>query len=333
MSSLNPPENKGQSVVHPTRKRGIRRKLGTFYSRFIFRYWRAVDSLAGANLVSWFMSPILLVDLLSRLEDFPHFIRYRSLLPKDFWKGCTPWVHYFRMTRDWDEFLVLSSFGDRLGLPYWKKRLTLRGEPLQTRPDWEKRPVILAFLHTGPYLLIRLWIRSLGIKAAAYVGTIPSVLDNEYYQKILEEADKKYDLADVPHTFRGVDELMKAVRFLKPGRVLTIALEGGYSYTNDDCREIEGIPIFLKDGVCHMAAKTNAIIIPTSIHRTESCRYELRLGKQVPDALIRTGNFGGAMDHLLTELWTDLKSNPSDLTWSALEALNPKMVKERAAWP
>ncbi len=175
-------------------------------------------------------------------------------------------------------------------------------------------------------------MRSQGVPTASLIAAMPALLDNEHYQKILDAGDRLYGLAGVPHLFRGSSGLREAIRFLKPGNVLTMALDGGKPSPESDRQDAGGFPIFIKKGACRVAAQTNAIVVPVSVKRRGS-RFELRFGKPVPDELIQKQDLSEAMQHVISELWPDLQEDPSDLNWTTLEALAPTLQVKRTGWP
>ena len=207
----------------------------------------------------------------------------------------------------------------------------MRGTLPHALPEWGERPVILAFLHTGGFGLVGYWLRSQGIPCASLVDGLPPILMQEDHWKIAVVGDLRYGLKGVPHLFHRGERLRKAIRFLKPGHALTVALDGA-ELTSD--RYDAGVfPILVQKGACRIAAQTNAIVIPVSVRRTAVCRFEIRFGNPVPDELIQREDFTGATQYLISELWPDLKENPSDLNWTTLEALAPTLKVKRMEWP
>jgi len=305
-----------------------------FYNERLYRIFGAVERIGGAAVVPFLMLPFTVVDILRRRHDYPKFVRLREAMPHDFWKGLGPRRHYFRMIRNWQEFLGVVIFYNRLGLPYWRKRFEVQGKSPRELPEWGKRPVILAFMHTGNFGLIRWWMRSQGMPTASLIGAMPAIVDNKDYNKILDAGDRLYGMEGVPHMFRGSGSaLREAIRYLKPGRVLTMALDGGAVSPEAERSDAGGFRIDVKKGACRVAAQTGAIVVPISIRRIGICRYRVKFGQPVPDELIQKGDYAGATQHLVTELWPEIKEHPEDLNWTNLEALHPELQVPRIEWP
>jgi lauroyl/myristoyl acyltransferase len=327
-SQLPLPLAKNQSPRFTLRGKGYRLR---FQNIILHGTYRAVECIGGAAVIPWLLVPFIGRDLVKRRRDYPQFVRLRNALPPDFWKGIGPRRHYFKMIRDWNELLGAALVYHRWGLPYWQKRFQVRGTPPYALPEWGKRPMILAFLHTGPFGLVRYWLRSRGIPCASLVDGLPPILLREDHWKILAAGDLRYGLKGVPQLFRRGERLRDAIRFLKPGHALTIALDG--AELTSDRYDAGGLPILVQKGACRIAAQANAVVIPVSVRRTTACRFEIRFGKPVPDELIQKEDFAGATQYLISELWSELKENPGDLNWTTLEALAPALKVKRMEWP
>jgi hypothetical protein len=110
------------------------------------------------------------------------------------------------------------------------------------------------------------------------------------------------------------------------------AQKGICAFGDGDEREsclVENRPIFLKQGVVRMATQTNAILIPISVRRIGLCRFEIHYHSPVPDDLIRKHEAGKANQYLVSDLWADIKDDPTDLNWTTLEELSPALNKKR----
>src|SRR3569833_583513 len=64
---------------------------------------------------------------------------------------------------------ILEFFHERLGASKWRDRLQIDGLEYLESARRQKRPVILAFWHFGPYILLRFWLRAAGFPAANLV--------------------------------------------------------------------------------------------------------------------------------------------------------------------
>jgi lauroyl/myristoyl acyltransferase len=313
------------------RRKGFWGSLRFLYYKVIIQFMCAVESVGGAAVVPWLMAPFAVLDFTIRRRDYPQFVRLHDALPDTFWNGLGPKQHYWKMIRDWQEGLGTILFYHRLGLPYWQKRFRVVGTPPQLLAEWGSRPVILAFLHTGQFGLIRFWLRSQGVPTASMVKGMPHQV--EILQAILDRGDVRYGLEGVPQIFSGSKSIREAIRFLVPGHALTMAMDGGGSSSKVDGHYAGDFPIQVQEGACRIAAQTNARVIPVSVKRTAACRFDIRFGEPVPDALIQKDDFCGATQHLISELWKDLKHDPGELNWTTLEALAPDLKAKRIWWP
>ena len=184
------------------------------YNPFFYRLFCAIEKIAGPSAVPFLMIPFVALDLLRRLHDYSYFVRLRNNFTEEFWKGISPLQHYFGMIWNWHESVVVVLFYHRIGLPCWRDRMAITAKSFHPLQREGKRPIILVFQHAGSFGLIRWWIRSLGIPTASLIDAMPSILDNENYQKILDKGDQLYGLEGVPHVFRR-DKIKGAIRFLK----------------------------------------------------------------------------------------------------------------------
>lgn len=331
-SPLPVPLTKNQSspvAIH----RGGRARLKALCYKVFYRIFFAVERLGGARIMPLLMAPHTLFNMVKRRREYALFVEFRNVMPPKFWKGIGPKEHYLKMIRVWYEFMGMAIAYPRLGQPYWQERVKVVGEPPFDSPEWKSRPIILTFLHTGAFGIIRFWMRARGFRTASLLGDTPTIMHNEIFRPYLEAGDKEYSIEGVPQLFKYEGGIREAIRFLKPGNFLTIALDGGKRGAESDRHDAGGYPIFVKKGACRIAAQTNAIVLPVGVRRTSSYRYEVKFGKPVPDELLQKGDFVAATQHLVSELWPDLAEDPSDLNWTTLEALAPKLQTNRIGWP
>ena len=333
-----PMPKKGRPV--PPQPASIRVTLRNLFYRLFYPLYFATERVLGAWTIFLFMRPMALLDLSRRQPQFPAFARLREVAPKSFWRGVTARQHYRKMIFDWHEFMGLCLMYIRFGTPYWQKRITVRGEFPFDQPGWDQRPVIIAVMHTGAYAFIRSWLRSRGIGCSLYVGGLPPILDHPAFQEREAAADRAYGVAETMGYFRTQHSLRDLLKFLKPGRVLVMAIDGGLPSPDSDRQETGDFPIFVKQGVCRIGAQVGAMIYPASMRRIGLGRYEVHFGKQVPDELLAEKDPAAATQHVVTELWRDIRKNPDELMWSSLESFPPteeerqRVVDERPrTWP
>src|ERR1700677_362304 len=153
-----------------------------------FRLLRSAERIFGPEILSWMVALEILWTRFERRKDYPQFQKLRAALPNTFWKGRTDASHFVEMFRVWITCLTVTIFYDRLTSPAWEKRFTVAGTPPHLRPEWGKQPVVLAFLHTGGFPILRYWLRTHGIAAALYLGT--TTRSFRHSQNLREKADR-----------------------------------------------------------------------------------------------------------------------------------------------
>jgi lauroyl/myristoyl acyltransferase len=322
-----------RSALFVPRDIGFKWRLKDFYFTAIIHLFCLGEWLMGPIAVAWLAWPAILLDWINRRRDYAQFVRLRGGLPSAFWKGLAPARHYFQMVRTWQEVIGVSFTYHRWGLPRWQRRFRVTGTPPQQLPEWGQRPVILAFLHTSSFALVHYWMRSQGVPAAILLMGVPAEAKNTLYKKNLEKGDARFGVEGIPLNFHAMKEIREAIRFLQPGRVLVVALDGVRGTKETYPYHAGPFPIRVKEGACRIGAQTNAIIVPVEFTRVGACRYDVRFGKPVPDELIRSDNFNAATQHLVSELWPEIEKKPGILNWTTLEALVPALKAKRIGWP
>jgi lauroyl/myristoyl acyltransferase len=315
------------------RGRGYRVRLVYHVMAFFFRVFHATEMVLGPRVCELWALPFAWMDNHRRRKDYPQFLRLREALPAEFWKGLTPLRHHRDMIWNWEITGGAIFHYHRLGLPYWQKRFHVRGTPPWELPEWGARPVVLAFLHTGAFALIPFWVRSRGIPAAFVLGGLPYMLNNEAFKNMRRAGDYRYGVEDVPLTFpRRGPGLRDAIRFLAPGRVLAMALDGGRMSAEFDAYDAGGFSFYAKQGASRIAAQTDSILMPVAIRCRDGVEFDVRFGRSVPNELLQKHDYAAATQHLITELWTDLRENPGEISWTTLEGISPDLKVQRTGW-
>ena len=333
-SQIPVPATKSATGLGGFRGKGYRVRVILFLYELFVKFINISDRIGGPVLLEGITFFWFLVDLSKRWHDYPRFAQLHNLRPPAFWKGTGPFRHYLQMIWSWLLTCTTVLVYSRLGLPHWKKRFKTSGTSPQALPEWGARPVILAFLHVGAFPLIPLWLRSLGIPAGSVVGGLPLLAQNNEFRKMMAEGDSRYGLHGTPLTFsRSGPAVRAAFRFLKPGNILTIALDGGRLSTEHDAYDAGGFTFFAKQGASRIAAQTNAILMPVLIHSTGRLRFHIRFGTPVPDELLRKDDFKAATQHLVTELWKEIREHPTSVAWTAMEGYAPELRGKKPGWP
>jgi lauroyl/myristoyl acyltransferase len=326
---LKHPDTRSISLEPEAKKGGY----AAFYTTRLYEFFLGVERVCGHHALPLLTLPFAFFEFWRRRRDYANFRRIHTAMPSGFWKGHRPLHHYWRMIYNWRETLTLCTLYTRMSDANWQKRFTVKGTPPQDLPDWGKRPVILAFMHTGYFGFIRWFMRTQGVPTASLIGAMPVLVDNPDYNRYLELGDELNGVEGVPHYFRGAAGIREALRYLKPGRAMTMALDGGAVSPHEQWSKAGDLPIDIKRGTCRVGAQVGAIVVPTSVRRKGYCRYEVHFGKPVPDQLLEDGDYAAATQHVVSELWPDLEAHPMDLNWTSMEAFHPELAAPRIEWP
>ena len=333
-SQIPAPTTKNFTGLAGFRGKGYRVRFVLFLYELCVKFINISDRIGGPLLLEGIAFFSFLVDLPKRWHDYPRFVKFHNLRPPAFWKGTGASSHYLQMIWSWQLTCTAILAYSRLGLPYWKKRFKTSGTPPQARPDWGTRPVVLASLHVGAFPILPYWLRSLGIPAGAVVGGLPLLMENEGFRKVVVEGNSRYGLQGVPHVFQRRGPAVRAAfRFLKPGHILSMALDGGRILPEEDAYDAGGFTFYAKQGAARIAAQTNAVLIPVSVRCRGMFRFDIRYLTPVPDELLQKEDFKAATQHMVTELWKDIRENPSDLAWTGMESYAPELRGKKISWP
>ena len=192
--------------------------------------------------------------------------------------------------------LTLQDFPDRLAMPKWRERLRVSGlENIQPARQ-NKRPVIFAATHLGPFYLGLYWLRALDLPVATLFG---GKSGKEPFLKRLK--DRRSPLPHLPITFYR-DQLREAAEFLDAGNWLAMMIDfpSGKQMSAPVCDDW----IFqMATGAIRLAVRHQAELVPLSIASEGNWRFRLIMGRPVPRELLAQGSDptrAGA--HLIAEL-------------------------------
>jgi hypothetical protein len=339
VNSVSPPATttapKSPETPSGIRGKGYRIRLIQLYFTLYLKWITWLDRIAGAWGLLLAISTLYLMDLRGRRRDYSKFLLLRGRRPDAFWKGVTPAHHYFTYVWHWLMCGAGIVIYPRLGSPYWRKRFRVVGTPPQELPEWNKRPVVLACIHIGGFSLIPFWLRSMGIRAATIIGGLPPIIDNDEFRRICQIGDRAYGLEGLPLMFpRRGPSVRETFRFLKPGNILVMAIDGGKVSAEHDSYDAGGFTFYANQGAARFAASTKAILVPVTLVYAGFFRYEARFGTPVPDELLQNEDYHGATQNLVTQLWQAALDYPAEISWTAMEAYAPEMRGFRhVIWP
>lgn len=204
--------------------------------------------------------------------------------------------------------LILEYFPEQLATPKWRDRLQIEGVQYLETARHQKRPVILAFCHFGPYSLLRYWLRAAGFPAATLVKG-----QSQDRSPIRRLKDRVALFPEIPTAFHRDDQLRDAVEFLASGNVLLTAVDI-MSGKKLDLSAGEGWQFWMATGPIRMAMRQNAELIPCSIIDRGDWRFQIRLGPPVPASLLAAGDplhVGKCLLDAMLPVW---RENPEHCT-------------------
>jgi lauroyl/myristoyl acyltransferase len=315
------------------RGRGYRIGFIFFLLGLFFRSIHLADRLFGPRGIAACVFGFYLAELWQRRRDYAYFARLRDALPTEVRRNVTHRQAWHNLIWHWELTGGAILSYHRLGLPSWQKRFHVTGTAPWDRPEWGQRPVILTYLHTCAFPLLPFWLRSRGIPTGLMAFGLPLILNNHVFAAIRTAGDHRYGIDGVPLTFeRRGPAVRNAIRFVAPGRILVIAVDGGKVDEQHDAYDAGGFPFYAKQGASRIAAQTGALLIPVTIRCTNEVEFHVHFGKPVPDELLQKRDFAASTQHLVSELWGAIREHPGELAWTALESISPGAKADRTAW-
>ncbi|MCL4181273.1 MAG: hypothetical protein KJ072_26465 [Verrucomicrobia bacterium] len=172
---------------------------------------------------------------------------------------------------------------DRLAMPKWRDHCRWIGfEPVKRLLD-AGRPVILAFVHFGPFVLLRNWLRAAGVPVAMFAGG-----EARSRAPLKLRKDRWALFPEVALTFYQ-DELADAIRHLESGRALGIAIDSG-SGRQMQVPAGEGWRCQLATGPIRLARRHGAALVPCAIYNEKTWRVAVELGTPVSEETLAAGD-------------------------------------------
>lgn len=218
----------------------------------------------------------------------------------------------FRITKRQQRIAGLNTylefFPERLGTPKWRDRLEIDGIEYLETARRQKRPVILAFCHFGPYSLLRYWLRAAGFPAATLVKG-----ESKDRTVLRRMKDRFAPFSDIPTAFHRDDELRDAVEFLAAGNVLLTAVDI-MNGKKVDLPLDEHWRFWMATGPFRMAMRQNAEMIPCTIIDRGNWHFQIRLGPPVPASLLSSGDEQLVGQHLLDAMLPVWREHPEHFT-------------------
>jgi lauroyl/myristoyl acyltransferase len=212
---------------------------------------------------------------------------------------------------------LLDFFQDRLAEPKWMSRCHVEGfEPIQEIVK-NKRPIVIAVCHFGPYYLSRMLVRALGLPVMELLGG-----KSKGYTKLMQVQDRHSPFPDVPPAVYQ-DELRKMAACLAAGNALGIAIDTPFGKQMDISFSKDWI-FQMATGAVRIAINNQADVIPLSIVDEGRWRFRLKFGRPVPhEFLADNSDWTLAGKHILDEMIPHFKAHPDHCLPDLTRCLKP----------
>jgi hypothetical protein len=200
--------------------------------------------------------------------------------------------------------------------PKWRARCPIDGlEPVRQALA-EKRRVVLAFPHFSLYGQLRGWLRAAGLPVACYTGA-----DSTRRSALKRRKDRWALFPEIPTAFHG-DQLAEAIRFVRAGHPLLIALDGwrGRQLELPVC---DGWTFRMATGPLRIASRHGAALFPCTMIDEGGWRFRIAIGDPVPAELLAAGKEFEAGTHLLGQILPHLERYPEQCREQLLGRFKP----------
>ena len=265
----------------------------------VFHAIRMLDRLLSVDALRWTLLP---------WAGLRALLPTRSVRWTRSWPGCLgtkpkrhPGAWSQRLRHHFDR--VLAFLPDRLNQPRWRDRFEITGLDTLEAARAAGRPVILAFCHFGPFVLIPNFLRARGIPAVPLIAG--AARNRPYIQRL---KDRHLPFPNVPGAL--YTDQMREVVVLGTEAVLMMAVDVRVGRTVDVPLS-DGWKFRMATGAIRMAARKRAVLLPCAALNLGPWRFRLEIGRPVP------GEFLGpipdvprAPAHLVSELFPLQQAHP-----------------------
>ena len=191
---------------------------------------------------------------------------------------------------------LVDFFQDRLTDERWSQNCRVEGLDYLQSARGAGRPVILAFCHFGPFLLLRSILRAKGVPAAMLgSGEKPAP------SRLRRLLDRRALLQEVPLRFY-TGRLREADDFLAAGNVLCMPIDAPVS-KHISVPFCESWTFEIATGAVRLAVRHGADLIPCAVIDGGRWRFTVKLGEPVPRQFLSgKGDWFAAGKHLVDQL-------------------------------
>jgi len=215
---------------------------------------------------------------------------------------------------------IVDYFPDRLAGPKWRGRCRIEGIGHLQAAQQKRRPVVIAFCHFGPFMLLRPWLRAAGFPATVLMGGKAS------RRSPMRRFMDRYLLWPKSPPALYHDHWHEVAENLKAGHPLLVAVDvpGGKQIHLPFC---ESWTFQMASGAVRLAIRHQAELIPCNIIDEGNWRFRIRLGRPVPrDFLTADADWFRAGKHLLDEMLPDFHAHPKQCTTDLIRCLKQNVI-------
>jgi hypothetical protein len=214
---------------------------------------------------------------------------------------------------------ILEFIPDRLGTAKWIERCQFSGLDRLQQARRSGRPVVVAFCHSGPYKLLRFWLRATGLSAATLIKGA-----SKRRKRLPRMQDQLSPFPEIP-TALYQDQLREAIELLTSGHPLLIALDGQQGAQMKV--PMRGPWSFqMSTGPIRLAVRHRAELFPCFIVDEGGWRFRLELGRPVPREFLSTNTgWSHAAKHLVDELFPHFEARPDQCSSAFLRCFRPEL--------
>jgi len=222
---------------------------------------------------------------------------------------------------------TLEFFPERLGTSKWRERVQINGLEYLESARRQNRPVILAFWHFGPYILLRFWLRAAGIPAA---NLVEGRSQNRSVLKQFKDCVSPFP--QIPTAFHREDQLRDAIKFVFTRNPLLVAIDM-LNGKQMDVPVDEHCQFGMANGAIRIAMHNSTELIPCSIVETDAWRFQIQIAPPVPPALLASGDPLPVGRYLLDAMLPLMRAHPEQCTerlvkqFTRIDSKNPALSK------
>jgi hypothetical protein len=300
-------------MASPGHQPGVRAGI---LSRLTFTALRRLERLLSPDALYRVVAPFIHARTAIKIK------RTMLLLPACLRRDGYKFV-YSQAKRRGDHFAsMLEYFPDQLSNSKWRNRVEFVGLEHLESARRNRKPVVLAFCHFGPFFLLRYWLRAAGFPAAT---VIRGKAEDRSSTKRL--ADHVSPFAEV-HVAFYQDQLRELVEFLQAGNPLLIALDAELGKQIEAPLDSQW-RVQVASGPIRLAIRHEAELIPCIITDKGRWKFRIKLGPPVPEEFLRTGQETEVVKQLVDAIVPELREHPEQCLERVINLFRPVAPSEK----